>query len=182
MKIGKTIRYVNIVLVIVTLLNLYCTSQSAENPVELQPQPCELALPEDLEGSVLQPVSEEETAAPAIAASQRGEVSRQGIGREQEDLVYLGEFKVTYYCSGDCCNGIWSGNTATGAVPAAWHTIAVDPKVIPLGSEIEIEGYGKFVAEDVGSAIKGDHIDLLVDSHDQAMELGVASKKIYMIL
>lgn len=51
--------------------------------------------------------------------------------------------------------------------------IAVDPKVIPLGSLVEINGK-KFIADDTGGSIKGHRIDILVDTHDtsKAFEFG----------
>ena len=58
----------------------------------------------------------------------------------------LGTFRITHYCTGSCCNGQWAGVTATGASPNPGVTIAVDPRVIPLGSRVYIEGYGEFIA------------------------------------
>jgi len=67
------------------------------------------------------------------------------------------EFEATAYTL-ECGNG--DGYTATMTVPQAEHTIAVDPKVIPLGSRVYVQGLGWRVAEDVGAAIKGRIIDL----------------------
>lgn len=92
---------------------------------------------------------------------------------------YLGEFKLTRYCSGSCCNGGYNG-TALGTPIVAGRTIAVDPKVIPLGSEVYIEGYGTFIAEDTGGAIKGNKIDIAVGSHSEAMQGGVSYANVYV--
>jgi 3D (Asp-Asp-Asp) domain-containing protein len=51
------------------------------------------------------------------------------------------------------------GTTATG-MPVGWGVVAVDPSVIPLGSRLQVPGYGNGTAADVGSGIKGDVIDL----------------------
>ena len=51
------------------------------------------------------------------------------------------------------------GTTATGR-PAGQGIVAVDPKVIPLGTRVYVEGYGEAIAADVGGAIKGNKIDL----------------------
>lgn len=100
--------------------------------------------------------------------------------KEQESKgVYLGEFKLTRYCSGSCCNGSYNG-TALGTPIVAGRTIAVDPRVIPLGSEVYIEGYGTFIAEDTGGAIKGNKIDIAVGSHSEAMQGGVSYANVYV--
>ena len=56
------------------------------------------------------------------------------------------------------------GITSTGARaerdPNGYSTIAVDPRVIPLGTKLYVDGYGYAIAEDIGGAIKGNHIDL----------------------
>jgi hypothetical protein len=51
--------------------------------------------------------------------------------------------------------------------------VAVDPKVIPLGSRIYIEGLGERIAEDVGGGVKGNHIDVYLDTVPQAFHFGV---------
>lgn len=66
-----------------------------------------------------------------------------------------------------------TGNkTFTGTWPAAGRTVAVDPKVIPLGTRMYVEGWGWVVAEDTGGAIKGKKIDIYVDSKAQALKFG----------
>lgn len=61
--------------------------------------------------------------------------------------------------------------TATGKKPKK-GTIAVDPRVIPLGTRLYIPGYGYGVAEDTGGAIKGRIIDLFFHSRSEAMRWG----------
>ena len=57
--------------------------------------------------------------------------------------------------------------TATG-MRVGYGAIAVDPRVIPLGSKLYVEGYGYGFACDTGGAIKGNHIDLAFNSVSQA--------------
>jgi peptidoglycan DL-endopeptidase CwlO len=59
------------------------------------------------------------------------------------------------------------GRTATG-LPVGWGVVAVDPRVIPLGTHLWIPGYGEAIAADVGSAILGQRIDLWFPSVAQA--------------
>ena len=66
----------------------------------------------------------------------------------------------------------WTGyRTATGVCPSR-GTVAVDPLVIPLGTELHIEGYGPAVALDTGGAIRGQIIDLYMDSYQECIEWG----------
>ncbi|MFN2471854.1 MAG: 3D domain-containing protein [Gaiellaceae bacterium] len=63
------------------------------------------------------------------------------------------------------------GLTATG-VPVAYGIAAVDPAVIPLGSRIEVPGYGEAVGADTGSAIVGARVDVWVPSVREARAWG----------
>lgn len=87
------------------------------------------------------------------------------IEETSEDLIYLGEFKLTGYC--DCyeCQEEWVGTTALGVAPTTEWTIAVDPDVIPLGSIVVIDGH-EYRAEDVGGAINQNEIDMFMESHE----------------
>ena len=74
-----------------------------------------------------------------------------------------------------------TGNpTFTGVYPQV-GTIAVDPKVIPLGTKLFIEGYGKGIAQDTGGYINGNRIDLFFDSREEALTWGRRKIKAYII-
>ncbi len=93
----------------------------------------------------------------------------------------LGNFKLTFYCACEQCSGGYGNNTATGTKCTEGRTIAVDPKVIPLGSEVFIEGFGSFIAEDTGGAIKQNKIDIYLSDHDRCYSLGVAKANVYLM-
>lgn len=93
----------------------------------------------------------------------------------------LGNFKLTFYCACEKCSGGYGNNTATGTKCTEGRTIAVDPKVIPLGSEVFIEGFGSFIAEDTGGAIKQNKIDIYLSDHDRCYSLGVANANVYLM-
>ena len=63
------------------------------------------------------------------------------------------------------------GRTATGA-PVGWGVVAVDSRVIPLGTRMAIPGYGEGVASDTGSAVQGATIDLWFPTPAQAAAWG----------
>ena len=63
--------------------------------------------------------------------------------------------------------------TSTGVKPIVGRTIAVDPKVIPYGTKVYIPQLNKvFIAEDCGSAIKGNRIDIFMESYDDCINWG----------
>lgn len=72
----------------------------------------------------------------------------------------------------ECTAYTWTGQrTKSGTWPAV-GTAAVDPKVIPLGTKLYIEGYGPAVALDTGGDIQGQIIDLYMDSYQECIEWG----------
>lgn len=90
-------------------------------------------------------------------------------------------FSATAYTAS--CNGC-SGVTRTGidlkANPNA-KVIAVDPSVIPLGSRVEVKGYGTFLAADTGGAIKGNKIDIFMPNRSDALAFGRRSVEIRVV-
>lgn len=93
------------------------------------------------------------------------------------------EFYVTATAYTAYCNGC-TGKTATGINLRAnpnLKVIAVDPKVIPLGSKVWVEGYGYAIAGDTGGAIKGMKIDLHVPTKEAAYSFGRRQVKVKII-
>jgi uncharacterized protein YabE (DUF348 family)/3D (Asp-Asp-Asp) domain-containing protein len=82
--------------------------------------------------------------------------------------AYDAGFESTGKTKGDAQYGI----TYSGTTVKEGRTIAVDPKVIPMGWWVYIEGYGFRRAEDKGSGVKGKHIDIYFDDGDYANKFG----------
>lgn len=80
-----------------------------------------------------------------------------------------GEFRIYHYCPCEFCCSKDDGITATGTMATEGRTVAVDPDVIPLGSEVLINGV-IYIAEDTG--VHGKTIDLFINSHAQAAAMG----------
>lgn len=84
---------------------------------------------------------------------------------------------ATAYCPCEKCCGKWAENrngvvlTASGTQAAAGRTLAVDKEVFPFGTVIIIDGK-EYVAEDTGSAVKGNMIDIYFETHEQAQQFG----------
>lgn len=95
---------------------------------------------------------------------------------------YLGNFKITFYCPCSKCVGNKKiVKTCTGNIPVSNKTVAVDKNIIPLHSILYIENLGYYVAEDVGGHIKGNRIDVFVDNHTEALNLGIKNHKVYLL-
>lgn len=92
---------------------------------------------------------------------------------------------VTHYDVCLQCCGKLDGITASGVQAAPGVTVAVDPAVIPLGSDVLVDyGDGElhyYRADDTGGAIRGSHIDLCVSSHEEALQLGVRTATVYWV-
>lgn len=155
------IQWLLILALIVALIISFVTRPSASVPDKPESSPVRVEAPE--------PITE--TAAP--------------------ELIELGEFKTTAYCTCVKCCGIWSAEhpsrvgtdyvqrTKSSTIPTADRTVSVDPDVIPLGTVLIIDGH-EYIAEDTGSAVKGNVIDIYFDSHELAVEYGVQMKTIYI--
>lgn len=91
---------------------------------------------------------------------------------------------ATAYAPGAHDNGKWGSKTYLGT-PVRPGIIAVDPRVIPLGSKVRIEfadGHSvEATAEDTGGAIKGNRIDIALDSVPEAYQFGIQNVKVYII-
>ena len=88
----------------------------------------------------------------------------------------LDNVTVTHYdCCVECC-GKADGITASGVRATPGVTVAVDPAVIPLGADVLVDyGDGEicyYRADDTGSGVVGNHIDLCVADHQTAVQLG----------
>lgn len=85
---------------------------------------------------------------------------------EEDELIYIGEFKLTGYCPCYYCSEEFGTATATGTTCTAGRTVAVDPTVIPYGTHLLINGH-EYIAEDCGGAIKENKIDVYCDTHEE---------------
>ena len=85
------------------------------------------------------------------------------------------EMIITAYCPCAKCCGNSNGITASGTKAKQGRTVAVDPRYIPYGTEIVIDGQ-TYIAEDCGGAIKGNRLDIYFESHREALSFGKQTK------
>lgn len=91
---------------------------------------------------------------------------------------YVSATAYTASCTG--CSGITATGINLKANPGL-KVIAVDPRVIPLGSKVWVEGYGNAIAGDTGGAIKGNKIDLFMANKSDALSFGRKQVKIRVL-
>ncbi|MBE7033463.1 MAG: hypothetical protein E7406_04460 [Ruminococcaceae bacterium] len=102
------------------------------------------------------------------------------------DYKYVITCEATAYDLSPEENGGYAGQTATG-VPLDKGVIAVDPRVIPLGSRVYIEAidgswsYGYAVAADTGGAIKGKRVDLCYRTRSECIQFGRRKCRVYIL-
>ncbi|MGE1108601.1 cell wall-binding protein EntB [Bacillus wiedmannii] len=128
---------------------------------------------------------EEEKAREIAKAKEEAKVkeeSKNNIQSSKRELTVV----ATAYTADPSENGTYGGRvlTAMGHDLTAnpnMRIIAVDPKVIPLGSKVWVEGYGEAIAGDTGSAIKGNRIDVLMGSKSKAMNWGRQTVKVKIL-
>ena len=116
----------------------------------------------------------------------QGYASLEAMGLSVEDLYSnVKSFKVTHYCGCSKCCGKWSSGSNENAIGCLgvkltpYYSIAVDPTVIPLGTVLWDDNGNYYRADDTGSAIKGNRIDLFVGNHEEALNLGVREITLY---
>jgi 3D (Asp-Asp-Asp) domain-containing protein len=107
--------------------------------------------------------------APAPVTGFSGTAAASGTGTQAGR--YLGTFVVT-------CYDLY-GFTATGA-PVGPSVVAVDPRVIPLGSRIYVDGAGSRVALDTGGGIKGNRLDIWAPSYSACAAWGVQARQVWL--
>ena len=102
------------------------------------------------------------------------------------DYKYYIDCQATAYDMSPEENGGYAGQSATG-VPLEKGVIAVDPRVIPLGTRVYVEAidgswsYGYAVAADTGGAIKGNRVDLCYRTQYECIQFGRRPCRVYIL-
>ena len=118
--------------------------------------------------------SKEEEESRESHSSGSAETAEHGSGRD------LGQFKLTAYCPCYQCSEGWGRMTSSGHLAQERHTIATDPSVIPEGTKVEINGV-VYTAEDIGGGVRGNHIDIFYESHEECLQFGVRYAEVYKV-
>ena len=113
------------------------------------------------------------------------------VTEDEDDLVSLGQFRLTAYCSCEQCCGIWAQTrpvdsngdpivyTASTKLAKSNWTIAADTDVLPFGTRVWIYGH-EYAVQDRGGAIDGNSIDIYFDDHQDALEFGLRYADVFV--
>lgn len=148
--------------------------EPAEEEVAQEPEP----KAEENTAEKIETVEQEEPAEKAEPVEQSNEQEQSSEASSNGETKTVTATAYTAKCDG--CSGVTSTGIDLNADPNK-KVIAVDPSVIPLGTEVYVEGYGKAVAGDTGGAIKGNKIDLHVPSKEEANSWGVQTVNVEIL-
>jgi 3D (Asp-Asp-Asp) domain-containing protein len=74
------------------------------------------------------------------------------------------------------------GSRTASGTPVRWGVVAVDPRVVPLGSRIRIDGFDNvFIAEDTGGGVRGNHVDIYFPDVSSAIRFGVQYRTVTVL-
>jgi len=130
----------------------------------------------NLKSNIIKPNQKLKVTKKAVAkakAKPKAKAAKKAPSRSDNDTI-LKEITVSASAYTAGCNGC-SGITSTGInlkKNPGLKVIAVDPRVIPLGSKVYVEGYGYAIAGDTGGAIKGNKIDVFISTKSGALNWG----------
>ena len=105
---------------------------------------------------------------------------RSQIQEQSPTILPLGSFTLRSYTHPTSKKV--STKTATGTIPSSGRTVAVDPRVIPFGTKIYIEGLGERIAEDSGANIKGRQLDIFLPSVEHCRHFGVQTREVQVMV
>jgi peptidoglycan hydrolase CwlO-like protein/3D (Asp-Asp-Asp) domain-containing protein len=127
-----------------------------------------------------QRAAEEEAARKAAEEEAQRAAEEAARAAEEEESrsgkTYLGTFKITAYCHCAKCNGRAGQPTASGAWPYSGHTVAMGG--VPFGTKLLINGT-VYTVEDRGTPYG--HVDIFMDSHEEALDWGLHYIDVYQV-
>lgn len=133
--------------------------------LEAKPAPVQAPVAPEAPAANVKPATAPKVKAPAQKAPAANAAPKSNI------------YTITFYCPCAKCCGKTDGITASGTKATAGRTIAA-PKSFAFGTQLHVIGLGSYVVEDRGGSIKGNRLDIYVDSHDEALRLGKQQREV----
>lgn len=115
--------------------------------------------------------------APPAAVAQARPATRDSLDTQISAGERSFSAKITAYAPGAGA----TGSTRSGT-QVRWGVLAVDPRVVPLGSRVMIDGFEEvFIAEDTGGAIRGNHVEIFYPEYGPAIRFGVQTRRVTIL-
>jgi len=116
-----------------------------------------------------------------LSSTQQASLHFQSHHTPTADVVPLGTFTMRAYTHPRPQAEALS-KTASGTAPEPGRTVAVDPRIIPLGTRIYIPGLGERIAEDIGRRIKGKRLDVFLPTVQHCRHFGVQTREVMALI
>lgn len=165
-----------------------CTEPTLETVATIATEPTEETIAPTTEPTIPETTAPPETEPPVTEPI---ETESPVTEPPTPELISLGRFKLTAYCSCRKCCGSYADNRpvdengetivygSIGVRLKAGVSIAVDPGVIPYGTDVVINGH-TYTAHDTGGNIVGNRIDVYFDDHQEAWDFGTQYAEVFV--
>lgn len=90
----------------------------------------------------------------------------------------LGKWKLSFYCPCRQCSSGWGYQTSSGATCVEGVTVAC--AILPAGTRVKIEGYGERIVQDTGAGVRGQHLDVFMESHSECLRHGLKYREVWI--
>ena len=100
------------------------------------------------------------------------------VGEPHERWESLGKWKLSFYCPCRRCSGSWGRRTSSGATCQEGVTVAC--AILPAGTRVKIDGYGERIVQDTGAGVRGQHLDVFMESHSECLRHGIKYREVWI--
>ena len=102
----------------------------------------------------------------------------ESVGEPHEEWESLGMWKLSFYCPCRRCSGSWGHRTSSGATCQEGVTAAC--AILPAGTRVKIDGYGERIVQDTGAGVRGQHLDVFMESHSRCLDHGIKYREVWI--
>ena len=102
----------------------------------------------------------------------------ESVGEPHEEWESLGKWKLSFYCPCRRCSGSWGHRTSSGATCQEGVTAAC--AILPAGTRVKIDGYGERIVQDTGAGVRGQHLDIFMESHSRCLDHGIKYREVWI--
>lgn len=162
----------DVVLVLVGIvLGLYLSAARTQAATVSIPPRCEYVGPITEQGPEEPPVGVNKV---VIATMPDAEMV-EPVGERWESL---GKWKLSFYCPCRQCSSGWGHQTSSGATCVEGVTVAC--AILPAGTRVKIDGYGERIVQDTGAGVRGQHLDVFMESHSECLRHGLKYREVWI--